>query len=229
MKVHEVEVESVESDAAQELSNTFYRNCNFCDKIVLVNNANLKSCLQLSGNGFFCPFCVRNNFHHKLSQNVLIMSFRGIIGYYYKELYQGDFNNKSFKPIWHSEIKNLIELHVVLGLQSPVFYYDPSTYLWFVDFNRIGNGNKRAPINEVKTVAKAILGAFNLNKHIGHQSEGEMWKRFEQAIDIYYRQRKRPKDKRMLIPTLTGICSHHQKESFWEKTRFFYPSSFVVK
>lgn len=224
MKVHDVEIEPITTDTTEELSNTFYRNCNFCNKIVRINTKKLKSCLQLSGNKFFCPFCLRNNFHHKLSNNVLIMSFRGIIGYYYWDLYRGN----SKKSIWYSQIKNLIDLHITIGLQSPVFYYDPLTYLWFIDFNKIGNGKKKLPIEEVKVVTKSILGVFNLNIHTC-VSEKEVWKKFEQAIDLYYSQRKRPKNKRMLIPTLVGICGHHYKEVFWEKTRSFSPSSFVIK
>jgi hypothetical protein len=152
------------------------------------------------------------------------MSFRGIIGYYYWGLYRCDFK----KSIWYSEIKNLIDFHVALGLQSPVFYYDPSTYLWFVDFNRIGKGNKKVPIEEVKSVIKSILMTFNLNIR-AHASEDEVWKRFEQAINLYYSHRKRPKDKKMLIPTLIDICGNQYKDDFWEKTRSFSPANFIIK
>lgn len=227
MKVHDVDVETIQNDTSNHLSDTFYRNCNFCNKIVHINPANLKSCLQLSGGSFYCPFCLRNNFHHKLSQNVLIMSYRGIIGYYYWDLYRGQ-ERHGRSRMWYSDISTLIDRHQFVGLKSPVFFYDPSTYLWFVDFNRIGVGKKKAPISEVKDVAKQIMLSFDMSRHMFSYANDKMWDKYDQAIDLYFRQRKRPKDKRMLIPTLAGVSNFH-KESFWEKTRSFTPASFSMQ
>lgn len=225
MKVHDVDIEHIETNTAEALSDTFYRNCNFCNKIVSVDSSNLKSCLQLSGDSFFCPFCIRNNFHHKLSKNILIMSYRGIIGYYYWELYRFD----NISKMWYTDILNLVDQHIFVGLENPVFYYDPSTFLWFLDFNRIGIGKKKAPIVEVKKAAQQILQCFRLNNRINTHAEDKMWDKYDQAIDLYYKQRKRPKDRKMLIPTLAGVASFHRKESFWEKTRSFIPGNLKIQ
>jgi len=224
MQVHDVDVIPVENESG-ELSDTFYRNCHFCKKIVRITPSNLKSCLQLGGPNFYCPFCLRNNHHYKSAQNILIMSYRGIIGYYYLEFYQG---TNPRQKVWYSEIVRTIERHVSVGLQSPVFTYDPGTFLWFVDFNRIGAGRKKAPIEEVKQVSEAILKEFDLQRYISTFAETDVWDRFDKAIDAFYSQRKRPKDRRMLIPTLKGF-NNFQKDGFWERTRDFRPANMVLK
>lgn len=218
MKVHDVEVELTNS-MTQELSNVFYRNCLFCNKTVRMSSQNLDVSLKLVRKGYFCAFCVRNNFHHKLRQNVLIFSFRGVIGYYYWDLYRFE------RKFWHSQIKDLIDNHSFVGLQNPVLHYDPSSYLWFADFNRIGNGDKKISITDTTLSIRSILDVFNLpNNH-----NQKLWDRFNQAIWLFYTQRKRPKDKRALIPTLSGICGHHHADCFWDTTRSFSPEDLVVK
>ena len=74
------------------------------------------------------------------------MSYRGIIGYYYHKHY---LNRNAHHKLWHSNIELFINKHVEIGLSNPVFCYDPTTFLWFVDFNRVGSTGKKIPYETV--------------------------------------------------------------------------------
>lgn len=223
MQVRDVEVKKVEAQTDNELSDTVYRVCVFCDKVVRVNGQNFQSCLNLSGKKFYCPVCLRNNHHHRSSRNVLIFSYRGIIGYYYLKFYAAN-----PQKMYLNQIESYIDLHARYGLQNPVFAYDPHTFLWFVDFNKVGNDPRKAPFEEVlKTMESAFL-AFDLKGRIGTYQADSMWTKFEKAATIFYEKRKRPKDRRMLIPTLHGIV-HQEKDEFFDATRDFVRNHLVAK
>lgn len=223
MQVHEVEVTKVDAKADNELSDTFFRVCVFCDKVVRVNPSNFKSCLNLSGKKFYCPFCLRNNYQFRSSRNILPLSFRGIIGYYYHRLY-----DVTPQKIYFCQIEKMIERHAAIGLQSPALAYDPNTYLWFADFNKIGTGSNRAPFDEVVAALKSSYGTFDLKTRIGPTVEPDVWEKFNKALKLFYEQRKRPKGKRMLIPTLVGSVVQ-EKDAFFEQTREFVKTSLVLK
>lgn len=221
LKTYDVSVKQVEETSGQELSDTFYHNCLFCEKLVRVSSDNFNSCLNLGGGKFYCPFCLRNNFNYRTSRNVLIVSFRAIIGqYYYKHFLETE---RHKTKMWLSEIECMIERHERLGLKCPVYSYDPSTYLWFVDFNKIGKNPRKAPIGEVTGIAQMILSVFKLDKVYGQYVFNDMWKKYEHALKLFYEKRQRPADRRMLIPTLHGIV-HGHKDGFFDKAREFLPA-----
>lgn len=217
---HDVVLENISSDLGGELSNNFYRNCVFCDKFIKINELNFNSCKNI-GRSEYCPFCLRNNFHFKNNHNILVFSFRAIFGYYYHKLYR-------VKPprIWLSKIEEIIVDHEETGLSNPVLSYDPETFLWFADFNRIGHGRK-ADFEEVIEVIGRIFDKLAIDEKFPHVLDA-MWDKFDKAIRLFYSQRKRPKDKRMLIPTFVN-CVAHEPDEFWELTRNFTKSNMVCK
>ena len=223
MKVHDVNIQPVQEDNGGELADKFYRCCGFCNKLVRITAVNLKSCVHLSGRGFYCPFCLRHNFHHKSNRHVLILSYRAIIAHYYYRNYLG----YGRKKMWVNEIRCCIKAHQSIGLQNPVFCYDPITYLWFIDFSKVGQGQHKAPVEEVLRTAQSMLRTFDLKSHYSEHTFNSMWDKYEKAIRLFHTHRKRPKGKRMLIPTLSG-CATGDQEHF-EKTRDFLAFQLELK
>lgn len=223
MKVNDVQVTKVEPNGDNELSDTFFRVCVFCDKVVRVDGANFKSCVNLSGNKFYCPFCLRNNFHFRSNRNVLIMSFRAILGYYYSRLYE-----VVPRKMYYNQMETYLDKHVEIGLNSPVLSFDPETLLWFVDFNRIGNDRHKAPFDEVMHAIGEMYDVFDIDKRVNAYAHNDTWDKFEKAITTFYQKRKRPKGRRMLIPTFAGAIMQ-EKEEFWDTTRDFVRSEMRLK
>lgn len=223
MYLQEVNIEKIDSHKQDELIDNFYRNCNFCDKLVRVSAINFNSCQRLSGSNFYCPFCLRHNHNYRSARNILPLSYRAIISYYYYRLY----GSKPSK-MYFSQIDSFIEKHQSFGLQNPVFSYDPSIFVWYVNYNFIGTDSRKAPHSEVKEVILAMLDSFELKKHLGDHARSGMFSRFEKAIDIFYEQRKRPKDRKILIPTLVNLVPH-EKNEFFETTREFTKNHLVTK
>lgn len=220
MKLQDVEVTKVDADTDNELTDTFYRVCVFCNKLVRINPNNFKSCIKMSGGKFYCPFCLRNNFHHRSSRNVLILSYRAIIAYYYHRLYP--------EKMYCYQITDYIEQHEKIGLDNPVISYDPQTFLWFVDFNRIGEDRWKAPFKEVMATLKSMFDCFDLKQWCGEYACEDTWEKFEKATTLYYEKRKRPKDKKILIPTMSGSIKK-EKDEFWEATREFTKRNMNLK
>ena len=212
-------------DASDEglLSNVSHKVCVFCDKMVRMSQDNYQSCIKMSRNRFYCPFCLRNNHHLKTSRNVLIFSYRAIIGYYYIKHYR----KKSHKVLYLNQIEGFIDLHQRIGLRNPALSYDPESYLWYADFNKIGTDSWKAPYEEVMQSVKWVLTCFELDKVLLKADQEKMRDRFSKAFELFYQQRKRPKGRRMLIPTLHGIG--FGDDDFFEGTRNFVPNMLNLK
>lgn len=223
MLIHDVAVNKIESNASQELADNFYRACAFCEKLVRVNTLNSQSCANLSGPRFYCPFCLRNQFNYRTSSNVLIYSFRAVLGYYYRRLYNARPNR-----LWFSQLEGYVERHAQIGLQNPALSYDPSTFLWFMDFNRIGKTRRKAPLKEVLSAVSLSFDALDVGANIKKNAAIEMWDRYQKAMVLFYRNRKRPKDKRMLICTFRGLVPH-EDEDFFENTKNFNKAHMVIR
>lgn len=221
MEVLDVKISVTKEDTGKELASNFYQTCTFCTKLVKVGRLNFKSCCHLSSGQFHCPFCLRHNFHHRSSRNVLVLSYRAIIAYLYYRRYL------STRTIWLSEIHALIDRHSKVGLQNPVFAYDPFTMLWFVDFNKVGHDSWKAPYHEVEVTAQAILSVFDLDQYVRIDAHKDMWKRYQEALQLFYQKRQRPKDRRMLVPTLSGMV-FGEKPEFFDKTRDFVSSCLEI-
>jgi hypothetical protein len=157
---------------------------------------------------------------------VLILSYRGIIGYYYRMLYLA-------KPhkLWFNQLENLIEKHQKIGLQNPVFSYDPSTFLWFIDFNKVGSDKRKAPFDDVQKNVKLMFDVFEIATHVQSNVYEVMYDRFDRALVSFYEKRKRPKDRRMLIPTFSGLVGSEKsdQETIALESRNFVKNQFILK
>jgi hypothetical protein len=223
MQVQDVEVAKIETNKS-ELSDKMFRICLFCDKVVSVHPGNFASCSNLSGTHFYCPFCLRSGHHYRSARNVLIMSFRSIIGYYYYRIYHEEGSKWLF---YLNDLERYISDHVDAGLENPVFNYDPETFLWFIDFNRVGKDSYKAPFDEVLQTAEKIYRCFEAESYTSQFASTSMWNKFSTALTLYHEKRKRPKGKRKLIPTFSDVLN--EKPEFWNLTRNFTRNSLNVK
>ena len=209
-----------------ELSTDIQIDCAFCDKTVRQQSDFRKMAEKLSGDDFFCSFCLRNGLNTKRRNHILIMSFRAIIGFYY----YGQYAVSQQKISW-SEIKACIEAHVEAGLQNPVFFYDPDTYLWYIDFSKVGKGTKKISVDDVMKTIANILVSFNLGHHVKALDVNELYAKFDEAIRKYYEHRCRPEDKRALIPSLKGLLGAGltlPQNTTFEDTRLFDSTDFLL-
>jgi len=198
ISVSEVEINKIENSFDGELSDCIYRTCLFCCK-----NCQLRKLIQrLSGvDKFFCDFCLRHNMHTKNNRNVLILSFRNIISHYYFNFY----SIPTGKKMWISEIKDFIELHRKAGMQNPILLYDPETFLWFVDFMKIGTSKRKLRIEELLQTVTDIIDCFNISEHVSQmtRAKNEFYEKYEEGIRLFHEKRIRPEGN-ILIPKLVG-------------------------
>jgi hypothetical protein len=192
--------------------------CNFCGKETIVNQATRRFTDKLSGpERFYCTFCLRHRLNQRDARHTLMLSFRGIIGYYYYAFYA----QTKQVHMCVSEIVDYVNLHVQAGQQNPLFIYDPETFLWFVDFTRVGKSKRKLPIQDVLATVGEILLAFNLHDCVKDIKPHKMYLKYEEAIIKFYHQRHRPAGARVLSPTLfkTGASEYAAerlaKDSHW--------------
>jgi hypothetical protein len=79
----------------------------------------------------------------------------------------------------------------------------------------------------MKTVGD-MYDTLRVEDHFNAGVYNNFWDKFEKAVTLFHQKRKRPKDKRMLIPTLAGVAKN-EKEEFWELTREFVRSHLILK
>ena len=201
----------------EKLYDDYYQTCEFCKKpIKSLEEHNIS--VSLEDKSLYCTFCIRNRFNNKDSKNVLIISFRGIIGY----LYHLKYATKNRK-IHLSQLKDMIYCHMSVGLKNPVFNYDPETYLWYIDFNRIGRGRKKLDFDLVHAHLDKILKCFDLSS----EHHEMVFEKFEKSLIQFYEKRQRPKNKKMLIPTMKGIVNLPKNRSS-DAFRLFLPKNLVL-
>jgi hypothetical protein len=221
---HAVKLTKIEDDP-ESLCNIYYQICNFCGKGIKITPGNETSIKKLSSKTAYCSFCLRNNYHFRSSHNVLMMSYRGILGFYYYRFYL-----EEPRTMWVNQLQAIIDKQVFVGLQHPAFNYDPSTFLWFIDFNKIGNNTSKAPFESVLNTTKSMFDLLDVNlnfKRCFIQPSNDLWEKFSKALVLFYEQRKRPKDRRMLIPTMLGLIPGIN-EDFLEATRDFCKSNMIL-
>lgn len=214
-----VEIISENSPGLEIPSAKVYCKCNFCGKETIKTAACRKFTERLSGpNKFYCTFCLRHKLNQRDSRHTLIMSYRGIIGYYYYAFYAMSKNTQ----MTISEIWDYINLHVCLGNQNPLFLYDPESFLWFIDFTRVGNSQRKMPIKDILGSVGEILMGFALHENIKDVKPHKMYLKYEEAILKFYQQRSRPVAMRILSPTLkstgAGDYTTEKKETSFTST-----------
>lgn len=218
-----VKLISLPPAANGELADHVYQVCDFCGKNFELSPAVRKHVEQLSGHkSLYCPFCLRHGYNTKNNRNVLIMTFRSIIGYYYHEFYL-----VPHTKMWLAEIKDYIDIHARVGLISPLFTYDPETLLWFVDFSKVGLSKKKLKVEEVLKMTINILACFNLSQQIPQMRMTRFYNKYKEAIMQFHTKRYRPEGKPVLAPTLTGCVNTGSK--LLERTRVFIANDLEEK
>ena len=213
MKVKKVDVKRVSPPTKpQEFPAEFSQKCYFCEKTVRYNNIT-KDYLKVFNpkNRMYCTMCLRLGMHHRDSSNVLMLSFRGIIGHYYSYLY------KNSNVISLSEIFDYITEHKKVGLTNPVFSYDEEYLNWFVDFNLVGTTKRKMRINAIYNHIINILICFELKNQLPSIQSEAFFKKYKDAIELFYKERKRPEGRKILCPTLRGClaqnANHHNNQT----------------
>lgn len=221
----QVKIVPKEEGATGDLSPVVHYHCGFCGKKVIAYPVVRKVCERLSGSEFYCSFCLRNGFNNKDNIHVLPLSFRAITGFYYFEKYL----NVHSRQMWISEINDFMKSHENVGLLNPVFSYDPDSFLWFIDFSKIGRGPKKIRLAEVQKTIINILVCFNLREHVPHVRMVKLQDKYMIALQKFYTNRFRPEGKRALIPTLAGCGPHDNKKFDLDMTRDFTPEHLITR
>jgi len=219
LSISQVRLKPIPATLSGELSDKVFRKCFFCEKNC--ETASVQSSLidRLSGPGnFYCSFCLRHGLNNKGNRDVLILSFRSIIGYFY---FQNYIQANNGQKLWISQIEDYIDAHCHAGLVNPLFLYDPDTMLWFLNFSRIGKSKKKIHIDEVMKTIVSILTTFNLSETTPGVSMSSLFLKYKDAVDGFYRKRFRPADRRMLIPTLANTGVVEPKMCSLDKMRNF--------
>lgn len=216
MQKHNIKLNQIQENLGGELAEIIHYECEFCQKTVGLYPEQRRLCERLSGKSFYCSFCLQNNFNTKNNQHVLLMSFKGIIGYYYYVLHG------SHKSLYQSQIMDYVEAHQKIGLMNPVFRYDPESFLWFIDFSKVGRGGRKIPIKEVLKTVINILATFELPTHVDFFATSKLYKKYNEAVLKFYTDRYRPTNKKILAPTLSGcggVCDN-RNQNFEEMRNF---------
>lgn len=201
IQAKQVEITPVEENLDGELAKEIYCECGFCSKRMALHSFSRHLCESLSDSQYYCSFCLRHNFYTKNNRNVLLTTFRTIISYYHRELYLNPLT--ADKKMYLTEIKSYIDSHVKVGLLNPAFSYDPETYTWFIDFSRVGKGNKKLKLSDILKTIINILACFNIKVHIPHTSTYTMYDKYKEAIEKFYASRYRPAGRPVLAPTIS--------------------------
>lgn len=190
----------VESDDLSDGQTKVLRRCDFCSKeMVVYQRAGDLINRLIKARRFYCTFCVRNEFYTRKGKHVMLLTMRGIISQLYHHCYL-----VKDQSLYLKEIMDLIDDHVKVGLLNPVFHYDPDTYLWFIDFNKVGNSGHRLPVGEVLNTVYELISCFNLYQSVREFKSHKLAAKFEEAILEFYKHRCRPVGKLICAPTLAG-------------------------
>ena len=151
-----------------------------------------------------------------------MLSFRGVIGYLYHRKYIK-------KDLWYSELADFIDSHAEVGLENPVFNYDPETYLWFIDFSKVGISRRKIKVKDVMKTIINIMACFNLYDHISQNEMVDFYNKYKEAVDKFATERYRPEGKPILIPSLTGIYQLDKDKISIEDIKAFTAADFISK
>lgn len=179
---------------SEQFSEKVLRKCSFCGKKCEITPQNSSILDKLVKTNFHCTFCIRNNFNTKNCHHIFKMSFKSIIEYLYNA------NYLQTRRIYLCELKDCIEIHQQVGLKNPAFFYDPETFIWFINFNKIGKSPKKIDLDEVFKSVIEILFCFNLYENIPSISLSDLFNNIKDKLEKFYSQRIHEKE--IFIPTL---------------------------
>lgn len=224
----DVKVSSVSDSNDLSEGTRVYATCSFCEKTTILTKNILEFNKSVSEGQMFCPVCLRNNMYRtRISRNTLMLTYRGIIGYYYHCFHLAG----KHPSMWINDIHGYIELHQKFGQQNPLFKYDPETFIWFVDFSRIGTGKRKVPVEHVLETIIQQIAAFNLYDVIKESSPVNLYNKYKEAVIEFLHHRRRPPNSKLLSPTLYGCGIPHDnnlgKAIANETLKRFLPSQMI--
>lgn len=185
-----------EADTLDIGAKVFYR-CNYCGKLAYANPWQRSNCIKLTGDNFYCTFCLRNDFYSTAGQHTYILTFRTLIGYYYYCFYA--IPKVCAMPV--QDLQDIIQLHFDMGCQHPAWKYDCETFCWFLDFSKIGEN--KIPFKSVLETLVEILAAFRLHEHVKGCSPYKFYLKYKEELEKFMADGTRPNG-RILAPTLLG-------------------------
>lgn len=217
IKVRQVNLAEVTDNLDDAFGNQQLLTCSFCEKNTTLSPLSRGLCEKLSKpQELFCKFCLRNDLTAKDNKHILILTFRSAFGYFYHSYYRS-----KKRSIYFSQLQDYVQSHQEIGLLNPVFRYDPDSFLWFVDFRKVGSTGRKLPVEEVHKTVCNILVCFNLKDVIPTFNMSKFFLKYKDAIDLFYSQRLRPEGKRILSPTFQHCGPPDTKEPIWDKIRDF--------
>lgn len=200
LEVHKVTFTEIEDGPLHEGLKVYCR-CNFCEKMTVANRYYKKFSDRLAGaDKFYCHFCVRNDYYQRFNNNVMVLTYRGLFGYYYYSYYVAP---KS-PSMYIIDIQDYLELHIKAGLQNPVFRYDPETFCWFIDFSKVGKSKRKMPVESVLHTIIEQLACFNLYENVRESSPAKLYQKYQAAVMDFYQHRARTNGDKVFAPTLVG-------------------------
>lgn len=211
-----------------DLGEKILRKCAFCEKDFEMPQISQKLALRLSKLGLaYCPFCLRNDFHTRINKHVLMLSFRSIIGYYYQQFYAQPVDNRKY--LYLSQIEDYVRLHYRAGSLNPVFVYDAETFVWFLNFSKVGPGPKQITLEEVMQTVVNILFCFDLQEYVAGLNISQFFEKYSQAITSFHSKRYRPNNCKLLVPTFHSCGGTYSDQTTMERTKEFIAKEMLIK
>jgi|APGre2960657404_1045060.scaffolds.fasta_scaffold00286_8 hypothetical protein len=218
MNVSQIQLSTLLMPSSGELSDLFIRYCEFCLKKCESDSKNYIYCKKLGPDStFFCEFCLRNAFQTQRKNNVLILSFKSIIAWFY---FQNYLNGRP--RMWFCQIKDYIQAHKEIGLRNPLFMYDEETMLWFIDFSRIGDDGKKIQLESVCETIESVVDSFDLEKNVPSLDVNKFFSKYANSISEFHKKRERPSNKHSLSPTFLE-CLPPDIKFPYDKIKNFHP------
>jgi hypothetical protein len=217
MLATDIVISEISVDPLQTFSDSYYRNCAFCNKSVLITKKTLIYWNNQEAE-FYCINCFRNDFNG--NKNILILSFRAIFGFFYYQYYVAE-----IKPLISlAEISQLILDHTKTGFENPFFHYDQESFFWFVDFTKLDRHEKKLDL--ILPTIKEILDVFQLEKWVINLNRCKLDAKFYKAIEDFYIKRHR---QGVLIPSLYAVCDDQPSGFSFAETKKFDLKSFKYR
>jgi hypothetical protein len=194
-----VTFEEIECDGELHDGLKHYSRCHFCEKMTVINPYQRAFSDRLAGpDTYYCSYCIRNDYYHRFNRNVMVLTYRGIIGYYYYAYFAIPKSCSMHMP----DIHEYVDMHIKAGLQNPIFRYDAETYCWFIDFGKIGK--RKMSIESVLQTIIEQLACFNLCENVRGVSTVSLYKKYHRAVMEFYQNRVRVNGDKVFAPTLWG-------------------------
>lgn len=160
------------------LDQYFYQCC-FCGNIVEPPK------YELSENRY-CNFCLRRYGNVDFVENVLLLTFKSVFGFYYQNFYV----NETKRTMWISDLIKIIDKHKNVGLENPAFDYDDDSMLWHLNFKKIGDGQYTLPIIEVFETLNDIISSLQISNFIPGLDVAKFSDKYTKEIRDFYTSRE---------------------------------------